>query len=167
MHSHRQKLQHSSGYHPTVISVEMKKLTDCPRLEVKKTQFWHPISYPEVKTLIQHKLWPEWCHQHNITGEDTSLMELERWQQTIIFRLRTGHCRLLSHMHRLKISPSMECPYGTGTQDPEHILQECPTYTIERTRSWPIPMNFWDKLWGTKCELINTTQFIRNVQILI
>ena len=60
-------------------------------------------------------------------------------------------------MHRLKISPSMECPCGTGTQDPEHILQECPTYTIERTRSWPIPMNFRDKLWGAKCELINTT----------
>ena len=86
--SRRQNLQHSSGYHPTVISVEMKKLTDCPRLEVKKPQFRHPISYPEIKTLIQHKIRQEWCHQHNITGEDTSLMDLERWQQTIIFRLR-------------------------------------------------------------------------------
>ena len=54
----------------------------------KIQQFRHPISYPEIKTLIQHKIRQEWCHQHNITGEDTSLMDLERWQQTIIFRLR-------------------------------------------------------------------------------
>ena len=45
-------------------------------------------------------------------------LDLESWQRTIIFRLRTRHCRLLSHMHRLKISPTMECPRGTGIQDP-------------------------------------------------
>ena len=36
-----------------------------------------------------------------------------------IFRLTTGHCQLLCHLHRLKISHSDECPCGTGLQTPQ------------------------------------------------
>ena len=54
--------------------------------------------------------------------------QLQRHQQTILFQLRAGHCRLLSHLHHLKISHTDECPCGTGPQTPEHILQQCPAH---------------------------------------
>ena len=97
----------------------------------------------------------------------TSLRELERWQQTTTFRLRTGLCRLLSHMYRLRLSRTNECPCGTGIQDPEHSLQNCPTHTLERTRLWPSGFDFQDKLWGFKEELRTTAQFIKNVHLQI
>ena len=94
----------------------------------------HPVSYPEVKTLIKSRFRQQWYTHRNLAGaEKDSLQDLDRWQQTLIFRLRTGHCRLLHHLHRLKISHTNICPCGTGIQDPEHILQDCPTYTAERS----------------------------------
>ena len=38
----------------------------------------------------------------------TIIYQLDRTQQVTIFRLRTGHCQLLSHLVRLKISHTDE-----------------------------------------------------------
>ena len=110
-------------------------------------QFAHRVSYPEAKTLIKSRFRESWKDQRSVDAEDTSLEGLERWEQTIIFRLRTGHCQLLSHMHRLKLSHTNECPCGTGIQDPPHILQDCPTHTPLRTRLWPPGADLDEKLW--------------------
>ena len=54
---------------------------------------------------------------------------------SLMLLLNSGHCRLLSHMYRLRLSHTNECPCGTGVQVPEHIRQNCrPTHTPERTR---------------------------------
>ena len=42
--------------------------------------------------------------------------------------MRTGHCKFLSHLHRLEISDSDECPCATRPQTPYHILQSCPIF---------------------------------------
>ena len=43
---------------------------------------------------------------------------MDRAAQVTNFRLRTGHCQLLSHLQRLNISYSDKCPCGTGPQTP-------------------------------------------------
>ena len=47
-------------------------------------------------------------------GTEKDIYQLDRAAQLTIFTLRTEHCQLLSHLHRLKISRSDECPCGTG-----------------------------------------------------
>ena len=96
------------------------------------------MSYAETKTLIKNRFHQNWKQRRHITAEDTSLRELDRWQQTTIFRLRTGHCQILSHLYRLMLSHTNECLCGTGVQDPEHILQNSPIHTLERTHLWTI-----------------------------
>ena len=70
----------------------------------------------------------EWRQCLDIGTEEDSIHQLDRAVQVTIFRLRTGYCQLLSHLHRLKIFHSDECPCGTGPQTPNHILQSCPTF---------------------------------------
>ena len=108
------------------------------------------------RMVIKNRFPQHWKQRRVITVEDTSLRELERWQQTTISRLRTGHYQLLSHMYRLSLSHTHECPCGTGVQDPQHILQNCPTRTREGTRLWPSGSDFRDKLWGSKEDLQTT-----------
>ena len=81
------------------------------------------------------------------TEEDTT-HQLDRAAQVTIFRLRSGHCQLLSHLHRLKISHSDECPCGTGLQTPNHIMQSCPTFDALRRQTWPSPVEAHRKLGG-------------------
>ena len=125
----------------------------------------HPVSYPEAKTLIKSRFRQKWREERNLSDEKDSIQDLDRGQQTIIFRLRTGHCRLLHHLYRLRISHTPTCPCETGIQDPEHVLQSCPTYTRERTTIWPEATDVKQKLWGAAHELRRTAQFIRNTSI--
>ena len=69
----------------------------------------------------------------DIGTEEDSIHQLDRAAQVTIFRLKPGHCQLLSHLHRLKISHSDACPCGTGPQTPNHILQSCLTLDIFET----------------------------------
>ena len=62
----------------------------------------------------------------DIGTEEESIHQQDRAAQVTIFRQKSGHCQLLSHLYRLKISHSDECPFGTGPQTPDHILQSCP-----------------------------------------
>ena len=63
-------------------------------------------------------------------------------------RLRTGHNRLNSHMHRkLKLAPSPTCPCGREEQTVEHVLQRCPLYEATREDVWPVSTSLTTKLW--------------------
>ena len=62
---------------------------------------------------------------------------LGRAEQVIIFRLRTGHCRLKQHMYRkLKIAPISYCQCGQVEQTMSHILQDCPLLDQHRWTTW-------------------------------
>ena len=64
----------------------------------------------------------------DIRTEEDSIHQLDTAAQVTIFRLRTGHCQLLSHLHRPKMFHSDKCPCGTGPQTHNHILQSCLTF---------------------------------------
>ena len=98
----------------------------------------HPpshLSYREVKTLIHNK---KKAIFHSKTGgcnpNQDSLHQLPRHHQTIIFRLRTGHCRLNSHLKRAGVKTSAQCPCGKADQTPEHCLQSCHSISKQGSR---------------------------------
>ena len=62
---------------------------------------------------------------------------LQREEQVVLLRLRTGHNRLNHHMAtKLKLVPSPLCPCGKN-QTAEHILQACPYHSALRDTIWP------------------------------
>ena len=133
----------------------------------KLPQSHHSVSYPEARTIIKSSFHTEWKRRLNITGEDDSIKHLDRKHQVIIFRLRTGHCRLLAHLHKLKISQTDECPCGSGPQTPQHILQACPTYNDLRRQTWPTAMGLEEKLWGPTESLRRTANFVQDTNLTI
>jgi hypothetical protein len=60
----------------------------------------------------------KWKDKHN-PPETDAWPQLTRREQTAIFRLRTGHCRLLEHQYRIGISHTPECLFGNGLQNAE------------------------------------------------
>jgi ribonuclease HI len=126
----------------------------------KMEQISHQIPYREAKTIIHNKYVSQWREKMDGDSRVDPVHQLQRYQQTIIFRLRTGHCRLLSHLYRLRISHTNECPCGTGLQTPGHILQDCPTYSILRHDTWPEVSETRQKLWGSRPDLERTASFV-------
>ena len=124
-------------------------------------QFIHPVSYCEAKTIIRNHYSMMWKRRLGVESGHEPIHQLQRHQQTILFRLRTGHCRLLSHLYRLKVSPTNECPCNTGIQTPEHILQDCPTFRALRCQLWPDGADMRQKLWGSRQDLEQTADYIR------
>ena len=65
--------------------------------EKKKEQPPSHLSYRKVKTLIHNK------KSGGYNPNYDTLHQMPRYQQTTIFRLKTGHCRLNSHLKRIGI----------------------------------------------------------------
>jgi len=111
------------------------------------------VSFVEKRTLVKAAM------RQNSTRDDYHL--LERAQQVIIMRLRTGHCRLNAHMfHKLKLTPSPTCPCGLEDQTPEHVLQSCPLLNQLRQTIWPVDTPLNTKLYGCGTDLQDTTSFV-------
>ena len=53
-----------------------------------------------------------------------------------------------------------ECPCGTSTQTPEHVLQSRPLFNNARKETWNEEVDLNEKLWGTIESLRKTTDFI-------
>ena len=130
-------------------------------------QQMHPISYREVSTMLRSLFQQEWRNTHQVGAEKDAMWQLNRAQQVTIFRLRTGHCRLLSYLYRLRLAPTDDCPCGTGSQTPEHLLQTCPTYTALRQETWPCGVELREKLWGPVAELRRTADFALRTKLTI
>ena len=80
-------------------------------------------------------------------------------QELSLLKNKTGHCQLLSHLHKLKMFHSDKCPCGTGPQTPNHILQSCPTFDALRRQTWLSPVDAHRKLWGPVEPLWQTAGF--------
>ena len=87
------------------------------------------------------------------------LHQLPRHQQTGIFRLRTGHCRLNSHLKRIGVKTSAQCPCGEADQTPEHCQQSCSFYHQARQQIWPTCVPLKTKLWGSAEDLFLTSKY--------
>ena len=131
----------------------------------KQKQPVNPVSYSEAKTLLKNCFHNVWKERLGNPSQTDSIHFLTRKQQVTIFRLRTGHCRLLSHLNRLSISHTDECPCGTAAQTPEHILQNCPLLGELRQATWPDGEDYHEKLWGPAENLRRTAVFITAAQI--
>jgi hypothetical protein len=66
-----------------------------------------------------------------------SLHHLSRHLNTLIFHLRTGHCRPSARLRRNGVKPSALCHCGEADQTLPHFLQSCPLYQRERQQIWP------------------------------
>ena len=95
----------------------------------------------------------KWKNKHDSEKED-NITNLNRYDQVTIFRLRTGHCQLASHLYKMKLSDQTnECPCGTSIQTVEHIIQDCPNYQEQRKDIWEEEVYLQTKLWGSAADL--------------
>ena len=101
------------------------------------------------------------------TTSKDAYSHLTRQQQVIILRLRTGHCRLNAHMHRLKLATTPLCPCGKAPQTPEHVLQTCPNLSRLRQKTWPSGKSLHSKLYGSHQELVDTTSFVLECKMVL
>jgi len=128
----------------------------------------HSTTYQEMKTLLHSRFRADWS-QHN-AGYQAHLdpiRRLDRQQQTVIFRLRTGHCRLRSHLKKIGVSETALCECGLADQTPQHILQDCPSLSTARQQVWPEGVELTTKLWGPCSKLHRTVHFISTTGLLI
>ena len=118
------------------------------------------VSFSEQKTLIRALTMPR------SQRDDYHL--LSQGQQVVLVRLRTGHNRLNSHMHRkLKLAPSPTCPCGQEEQTTEQVLQRCPLHKATRQDVWPVSTSLTSKLYGCKQEREKTTSFISRAALIV
>ena len=92
---------------------------------------------------------------------------LDRKAATLIYRLRTGHCRLRAHLRRLHLTDSALCACTQSDQTPAHILQDCHLYTAQRNQTWPEGADLNTKLWGTAADLSLTAAFIDSTDLTL
>ena len=120
-----------------------------------------PMSYPEAKTLLKNSFRSEWKNRNgNYDPSHDCIKQLNRHGQTIIFRLRTGHCGLRKHMKKMSLVETAECQCGSEEQTPYHILQSCPNLEEMRQKLWTADVSLQTKLWGDIANLQKTVQFI-------
>ena len=118
------------------------------------------LSYREVKTLIHNKKKAIFhCKTEGYSPNQDALHQLARHQQTVIFRLRTGHCRLNSRLKRTGVKTSAQCPCGEADKTPEHYLQSCSLHQQAKQQIWPTCMSLKTKLWGSAEDLFLTSRY--------
>ena len=103
-----------------------------------------------------------------IINQSDSLHKLNRPEQVILFRLRTGHNRLNAHMYnKFEVGESEMCPCNADIMTAEHLLQRCRLHDAMRRDTWPEPTLLRDKLYGNMEELRRTAAFVRATGISI
>ena len=105
------------------------------------------LSYREVKTLTRNKRKATFdCKTGGYNPNQDTLHQLPRHQRTIIFRLRTGHCRLISHLKTIGVKTSAQCPCREADQTQEHYQQSCSLHQQTRQQIWPTCVSLKTKL---------------------
>jgi hypothetical protein len=67
--------------------------------------------------------------------------------------------------HKFKIGETNLCTCGTAPMTAEHLLQECPNYSNERTETWEQAVTLQDKLYGDAENLELTTNFFKRINV--
>ena len=124
------------------------------------------MTIQEAKFLIKNRF----SHRWKTVNDDYSLIKdemhsLPRKEQSIIFRLRTGHCRLGAHMKRIGLRESAACQCGEASQTVKHVLQDCTKLKELRREVWSVDTSLETKLWGTRQDLLLTADFIKHTDL--
>ena len=118
-------------------------------------------SFAEEKIILKRKMKQRWTQEHQDHNPNDPYYSLSRQEQVIIFRLRTNHHRLRSHLfNKFKIGDSDLCPCGEDSETTEHVLQRCPKHQNARNSIWPVTREMTNKLHGNQEDLQRTTSFI-------
>ena len=126
----------------------------------QQQQVENSVCYTEMKTIIKSL--------HNTPQKQDNYHQLNRFEQTTIFRLRTGHNRLNQHLHRvLKVVPSPMRPCGEAEQNTEHFLQTCKLHQAQREKIWDKPTPITEKLYGPVENLQKMTRFVEETGIQV
>ncbi|BFZ00566.1 hypothetical protein BsWGS_03605 [Bradybaena similaris] len=132
------------------------------KVGAQKEQFRHKVSLREAKTLVKRKYKDTWSKRTSSNCPHDPILTLDKKQQTTIFRLRTGHCRLRAHLYKLKAAETDQCICQNGLQTPEHILQSCSLFDDLRAQTWPRETVLEEKLWGTRDDHLLTIGYMRD-----
>ena len=128
----------------------------------------NPVTYQELKLLLHARYRARWdSHNNGYHASQDPIRQLERHHQTIIFRLRTGHCCLRSHLKRIGVSDTPTCECGLSDETPDHILQSCPRFSRERREMWPEAAGVKTKLWGSAADLIRTARYVTTLGLRV
>ena len=126
------------------------------------------VTYEEVKAFLRSRFRTDWMKLNNgYQAHQDPIRKLERRQQTLIFRLRTGHCGLRAHLKRIGVTDTSQCQCGLSDQTPSHILQDCPLFAEMRQQTWPGGADLHNKLWGTADDLHRTSSFAASLGLQI
>ena len=124
------------------------------------------VSYPEEKTIIKALYGKKWLMNHPLYNKTDDYYNLSRTDQVIIFRLRTGHNRLRSHLYnKMKIGQTEMCPCDTAPMTAVHLLQDCPIHADIRQETWPETTQLKEKLYGDLAALRRTAAFVKAVGV--
>ena len=118
-----------------------------------------PSSYREIRTILRQSFLTDWRESNRYSPAQDDLHRLDRCGQSTVFRLRTGHCGLKKHLHRIGQADTPLCPCGEE-QTVDHILQLCPIYNQLRQDLWPVSPPLEEKLFGDLLSLQKTVDFI-------
>ena len=104
------------------------------------------ISKMEAKAIIKQHCMTLWDDEYKSTMKGFQYKAFQpsifqnpitisnRLSSSILFRLRSGHCRLNGHLHRIGIIESPNCDYCQTQETVEHFLLSCPQYGSQRSR---------------------------------
>ena len=104
----------------------------------KLEQFARPMSYSEAKTILRNNFRREWRQHLDIRTEEDSIHHQDRAAKVTIFRLRTGHCQLLSHLHRLKFPIQTNVHVTQALKPPTTSCSPAPPSTLIDARHGPV-----------------------------
>ena len=99
------------------------------------------------------------CKTGGYNPNQDALHQLPRHQQTIIFRFRTGHCRLNSDLKRIGVKTSTQYPCGEADQTPEHYLQSCSLHQQARQQILLTCVPIKARLWGSAEDLFLASKY--------
>ena len=144
-----------------------ERADELAKIGASKVQTDEGASYQEIRTRINREGQKAWDAIHPKPDSTGSFDKLSREGQVTIFRLRTGHCRLKSHLfNKMKIGESGRCPCS-GDMTPEHILQDCPAYKNLRDNIWPEGTSLHQKLFGDLEDLCRTVRYVKETGLSI
>ena len=124
------------------------------------------MTFKESKTHIKHRWSSRFLEKTgNYKPHLDPIQCLSRAAQSTIFRLRTGHSRLRSHLKRIEVAETAFCECNMDEQTPGHVLQTCPLHQELRQKVWPIHTSTETKLWGTAADLRQTFLFIASTRL--
>ena len=125
-------------------------------------------SYTDEKNIIKALSKKQWKQQHPNSNQPGNLHKLNRAEQVILFRLRTGHNRLNAHMcSKFKVGEFKICPCNTDIMTAEHLLKLCQLHGALRWDMWPEQKPLRVKFYGSLQELRRTAIFVRATGISV